>query len=153
SAVESAAASMRMHAPKIPLISNVTAEAMSGAPDAAYWREHLLRPVRFMDSVRALRARGITAFLEIGPSPVLCALGRQIDDDGAWVASLRKETTAERPLALALATLFTPGLAIDWTRHRPPRHHVDLPASPFDRARYTAYAPPPDNSLPPPPPS
>ena len=44
--------------PQIPLISNVTGQLKTTAPDASYWRNHVRQPVRYMDSVReAARAR------------------------------------------------------------------------------------------------
>ncbi len=58
----------------IPMISTVTAEAVAdGALDAAYWGRNLRELVRFADAVNTLLAQGITAFLEIGPHPVLAA--------------------------------------------------------------------------------
>ncbi|MWA08225.1 type I polyketide synthase [Streptomyces sp. BA2] len=41
-----------------------------------YWVDHVRRPVRFADSVRYLRERGATHFVELGPNSVLAGLAR-----------------------------------------------------------------------------
>ena len=47
-------ASSSRAAPKLPLISNLTGELMSAAPDKSYWRRHLREGVRFGDGMLAL---------------------------------------------------------------------------------------------------
>ncbi|MEX0912767.1 MAG: ACP S-malonyltransferase, partial [Gemmatimonadota bacterium] len=75
-----ALAATNFHELAFPVVSNVTAEAVSGADDA---RELLLRqltsPVRWADSVRVMRQANIGAFVEIGPGNVLSGLLRRID--------------------------------------------------------------------------
>jgi [acyl-carrier-protein] S-malonyltransferase len=65
---------------KIPLITNVDAEAISSGEEA---RAALIRqvtaPVRWLDSVREMIESGVTVFVEVGPGKVLTGLLRQID--------------------------------------------------------------------------
>lgn len=65
---------------KIPLISNVDAQAISTGEEA---RDALIRqvtaPVRWLDSVREMIESGVTVFVEVGPGKVLTGLLRQID--------------------------------------------------------------------------
>ncbi len=65
---------------KIPLITNVDAEAVTTGDEA---REALIRqvtaPVRWLDSVHEMIESGVTIFVEVGPGKVLCGLLRQID--------------------------------------------------------------------------
>ena len=65
---------------KIPLISNVDAEAITSGEEA---RDALIRqvtaPVRWLDSVREMIESGVTVFVEVGPGKVLTGLLRQID--------------------------------------------------------------------------
>jgi [acyl-carrier-protein] S-malonyltransferase len=65
---------------KIPLITNVDAEAVSTGDEA---RDALIRqvtaPVRWLDSVRDMIESGVTVFVEVGPGKVLTGLLRQID--------------------------------------------------------------------------
>jgi len=65
---------------KIPLVTNVAAEAIQKGEDA---REALVRqvslPVRWEESIRTLIELGVDMFVEVGPGKVLSGLLRQID--------------------------------------------------------------------------
>ena len=65
---------------RIPLITNVAAEAVENCDDA---RDALLRqvslPVRWEQSIRTLIEAGVDMFVEVGPGKVLSGLLRQID--------------------------------------------------------------------------
>jgi len=65
---------------KIPLITNVDAEAITSGEEA---RDALIRqvtaPVRWLDSVREMIESGVKVFVEVGPGKVLTGLLRQID--------------------------------------------------------------------------
>lgn len=65
---------------RIPLITNVDAEAITSGEEA---RDALIRqvtmPVRWLDSIRELIDEGVRIFVEVGPSKVLGGLLRQID--------------------------------------------------------------------------
>jgi [acyl-carrier-protein] S-malonyltransferase len=67
-----------------PVVANVTA-APYGAGDAV--ADMLIRqitaPVRWEESVIAMRAAGADAFLEVGPGKVLSGLLRRIEKDAA----------------------------------------------------------------------
>ena len=66
------------HPPGPSLIPNVTG-APTGDPEliAALASRHLLAPVRWADTVRALDSMGVTRVVECGPAPVLTALSKQ----------------------------------------------------------------------------
>src|SRR5271170_2445555 len=70
----------QFNALKIPLISNVDAQAITTDDEA---RDALIRqvtaPVRWLDSVREMIESGVTVFVEVGPGKVLTGLLRQID--------------------------------------------------------------------------
>lgn len=74
--------------PSFPVVSNVTAEPVTGAIEA---RDLLVRqltsPVRWVASMRTMRGRGVSRFLEIGPGAVLAGLMKRIDRE-AGVESL-----------------------------------------------------------------
>src|SRR6202789_1068286 len=65
---------------KVPLITNVDAEAISTGDEA---RESLIRqvtsPVRWLDSIHEMIEAGVNVFVEVGPGKVLTGLLRQID--------------------------------------------------------------------------
>jgi [acyl-carrier-protein] S-malonyltransferase len=66
--------------PRVPLVNNADAAVVRSAEAV---REGLKRqvtsPVRWTDSIRALRSTGADLFVEAGPGKVLCGLMRQID--------------------------------------------------------------------------
>ncbi|MBM7776560.1 acyl transferase domain-containing protein/acyl carrier protein [Actinokineospora baliensis] len=120
-------------APKVPLVSNVTGQPItSTGPD--YWVRHALEPVLFADGVRALADNHV--FLEIGPQPVLSALGHGLLPERAWLPSARRTREWEEP-ATALAELYVRGHPIDWAAyHESPQQRIDLPGYPFQRERH-----------------
>ena len=66
-AFRAAAERVHCHAPVLPLVSNVTGAALTQAPEAAYWVEHVSAPVRFADGMTTLvKGLGCTAVLELG---------------------------------------------------------------------------------------
>lgn len=89
-AVEAAAGKVSLCNPSIPLASNVTGRVAEDGEltDPSYWGKHVLQTVRFHDGLMALagRAEGgrgkiapgaITTFIEVGPSALLCGMGRR----------------------------------------------------------------------------
>ncbi len=65
-----------LHPPKFPIASNLTGEfAGPEMQTPEYWCRHLRRPVQFVSSITLLQKKGANLFLEIGPQPVLTALG------------------------------------------------------------------------------
>lgn len=75
-------ASVTIRPPQIPLINNIDV-AVQAEPEAI--REALYRqafgPVRWVEIVQAMRARGITHLIECGPGKVLAGLAKRIDAD------------------------------------------------------------------------
>ena len=141
-AFEHAAAAVTYAAPRLDIVSNVTGQLASGGDlvSAAYWRRHLRERVRFAEGIDTLRARGARLFVEIGPHPVLLALGARGRPDAAdaWLPSLRRGVGGWRSMLESLASLFVRGVAIDWMAFDAAhgRRRVALPTYPFQRQRY-----------------
>lgn len=139
-AFEQTAAQLTFRAPTIPLISNVTGQRLTAAPDAGYWRRHIREAVRFHAGITALAQEGITHFVEIGPQPALTVLGQRNlpDYEAVWLPSLRKNKDDWRVLLGSLSTLYEAGVSIDWRGFERdfPRRRVALPHYPFERRRY-----------------
>lgn len=87
--VEAAASKISLRDPFIPVVSNVTGEiARDGLlTEPSYWSSHVLGTVRFYDGLKALTrvdagnervsTPGIETLVEVGPSALLCRIGRR----------------------------------------------------------------------------
>jgi amino acid adenylation domain-containing protein len=150
-AFEAQAAKVVYGAPRIPLVSNLSGELLTG-PDAfgaRYLRDHVREPVRFMDAMNTLYAAGHRTFLEVGPAPTLLGMARRfapLAEDGArpgapaavFLPSLRPEQDDWRVLLDSLSVLYVRGANVDWRRFDlgRRRRRVVLPTYPFQRSRY-----------------
>lgn len=128
-------------APKLDLIANSTgALAGNDITTPEYWVNHVMAEVRFFDGVTTLHGKGYRHFLELGPRPILTALGRGgvEDPECAWVPTLRKGRDPLKQMLEAVGNLHLHGLPIEWpavfgsTRIRP----ISLPSYPFQRQTY-----------------
>jgi acyl transferase domain-containing protein/NAD(P)-dependent dehydrogenase (short-subunit alcohol dehydrogenase family) len=135
-AFEQVAASVTYAAPRVPLLSAVTGAVLTGV-DARYWREHVMRTVRFHDSVVAAEESGVTHFLEIGAHAALLPLLRARSERVA-VASLRRGESDWRRILTSLAELYVAGVAVDWRAFDAPYAHtaIAIPTYAFDRQRH-----------------
>lgn len=95
-------ASVTLVAPRIPVVNNIDA-AVQADPEAL--RDALYRqafgPVRWVEVVQALRARGLTHVLECGPGKVLSGLVKRVDADAVSMTLFDPATLAEARELLA----------------------------------------------------
>jgi acyl transferase domain-containing protein/acyl-CoA synthetase (AMP-forming)/AMP-acid ligase II/acyl carrier protein/SAM-dependent methyltransferase len=127
---------------RLPLISGMTGKVINagGTLDAGYWARHARQTVQFADAVQTAAERGCRAFLEIGPSPTLLALGRLcLPDAGTWLPSLKPGHDEWATMLDSLGALFVLGLGVNWEGYergysRPRK--VALPTYPFRRRRF-----------------
>jgi [acyl-carrier-protein] S-malonyltransferase len=67
---------------KVPLIANSSAQPITHPDDIrAELAAQLTSPVRWTESIRVMRAHGVTHFVELGPKDVLCGLIKRIDPE------------------------------------------------------------------------
>ena len=130
---------VQARAPMIDWISTVSAASMQEPPDAEYWRDHTLKPVRFVEAMRALGRYAVSDFVEIGPGNTLLALGRQSVNEGgvAWLGSLSSRGELRRVLT-SLGELYRRGYDVDWngfSRSNPGRL-ASLPTYPFEHRSF-----------------
>ncbi|MEE1824850.1 type I polyketide synthase [Streptomyces sp. BE20] len=146
------------HPPRLPVVSNLTGALASAAEltDPGYWVRHIREAVRFHEGVRTLDGLGTTAYLELGPGPVLTALAEEsltaltedaLTEDGpagpapaaprALAALLRADRPEPATAAEALARLHVHGVPVDWDTALPSGPaRTDLPTYPFERRRH-----------------
>jgi [acyl-carrier-protein] S-malonyltransferase len=69
-----------MHAPRVPVVANFTADATDGADSILRALDaQVCGPVRWEESIRRLIAMGFTEFVECGPGGVIAGLLKRID--------------------------------------------------------------------------
>ena len=131
-----------MARPRIGIVSNLTGQhADEDLCTATYWRRHVREPVRFCESIAALRADGYRVFLELGPSPTLVGMAQR-DDPGADLAcigSLRKGRDDRLTMLDAAMQLHVRGQRLNWPAllgEGAERRRVVLPGYPFQRESY-----------------
>ncbi|GAA3444568.1 type I polyketide synthase [Planomonospora venezuelensis] len=114
---------VRLNAPRLPYISNVTGEVADAALvcDPGYWARHMCATVRFADGVGKVLADPELAVVEIGPGQSLGALVRGAGcPPERWplITHTLPAASDARPgdLALAdcLARLWLCGVTVDW---------------------------------------
>jgi acyl transferase domain-containing protein len=144
-----AVAQVKLSAPTIPFISNVTGAPINDteATDPAYWGRQIREAVRFSDGVAAL-ADAERIFLEVGPGQALTTLVRRQPGVNAQrvVPTLRRpqeQAPDDSTLAVALARLWVSGVTINWNGYRGEerRRRIPLPTYAFDRQRYWVSRP------------
>jgi len=97
-----ALAGVVLAAPQIPLLNNVDVAVQQDADairDALY--RQAFGPVRWVECVLALKARGVTHVVECGPGKVLAGLAKRIDPDLVSAALFDPATLAETRELLA----------------------------------------------------
>lgn len=89
-------AGIEIRAPQIPVINNIDVAVLS---DPAAIKDALVRqaagPVRWVESVQAMRHAGVTHLIECGPGKVLAGLTRRIDSELAGSAVFDPATLSE----------------------------------------------------------
>jgi acyl transferase domain-containing protein len=108
---------------------------------ASYWARNLREPVRFADATQHLIEDGVSAFVELGPHPVLGpsieqtarALGRNVTVSGCG----RRDVGEREAFFTALAQMWCAGVTVDWRRAAPRARHVGkFPLYPWQRRRH-----------------
>ena len=83
-------------APRIPLVNNIDVAVQT---DPTAIRDALYRqafgPVRWVEVVQALRARGVSHVVECGPGKVLAGMVKRIDADAAGARAVRPGLAGE----------------------------------------------------------
>jgi acyl transferase domain-containing protein len=125
----------------IPILSTVLARPAEGREfDAAYWGRNLRQPVRFGACIAELVDDGASAFIELGPHPVLVpAIAQTAQSRGVSVLALACGRRDESEVATALtvvASLWCAGHRIDWSRLMNSAVPLDLPSYPWQRERH-----------------
>ncbi|RYZ94666.1 MAG: acyltransferase domain-containing protein, partial [Proteobacteria bacterium] len=98
---------VKFQAPRFPLLSGLTGELVKeGEYNKAYWLRQVLEPTQFQGMIESAAKAGINIFLEIGPQPVITAMGPECVPNQAlrWLCPLAKADPNAFPKTLAELT-------------------------------------------------
>ncbi|MSP59688.1 MAG: acyltransferase domain-containing protein [Myxococcales bacterium] len=133
---------VRLSAPKIPFLSNLTGTFATAAEaiNPAYWARQMRGTVRFSSALEAL-LQDTPVLLEVGPGRTLAALAAQHRGGAGAVTSLPPPLQIggdAETFTTAVGRLWLEGVPIDWpaVHAREPRRRVPLPTYPFERRRF-----------------
>ncbi|HEX4814880.1 MAG TPA: type I polyketide synthase, partial [Nonomuraea sp.] len=136
-----AVAELRFSAPRLAMVSAVTGRPVDAGTlaDPGHWVRHARDTVRFADAVTAMAARGVSAFLEVGPAATLTP-----HLPAEAVPSLRADRDEVEAVGTALARLVVNGVMPDWPSYYAGTgaRTVALPTYAFQRRRYWLDGPP-----------
>jgi myxalamid-type polyketide synthase MxaE and MxaD len=127
---------------KIPMYSTVSGSGEGELNfDAAYWINNLRKPVLFSDAIQQLFDDGYSAFVEIGPHPLLLSSIQQTLQSHhskiRLLPSLRKGEPEREVLLRNLGILYTEGFSVSWKQLYPDKgKYVKLPVVHWERQRY-----------------
>ncbi len=169
-AFEAEVRKIRLQAPRLPFVSNVTGRWITAAEatDPAYWARQLRSTVRLGDGIGALLGRPGAALLEVGPAQALSSVARQhpartpAHAVHSTLPHPKDPRDAQGTLLQAVGGLWAAGVEVDWRalHEGERRRRVPLPTYPFERRRYwidvsalPAPAGAPALAAPPPPPA
>nr|NIM12671.1 amino acid adenylation domain-containing protein [Candidatus Aminicenantes bacterium]NIM79384.1 amino acid adenylation domain-containing protein [Candidatus Aminicenantes bacterium]NIN18661.1 amino acid adenylation domain-containing protein [Candidatus Aminicenantes bacterium]NIN42550.1 amino acid adenylation domain-containing protein [Candidatus Aminicenantes bacterium]NIN85316.1 amino acid adenylation domain-containing protein [Candidatus Aminicenantes bacterium] len=135
-----------LHKPRIPFISNVTADWITAeeATNPGYWGTHLCSTVRFSDGLAALLKEENAVFIEIGAGRILAMMVRTHPGKkpGHMILNIVKhqqeKASDDYYLLTRLGQLWLWGQPIDWKGYygAEKRYRVSLPGYPFEGKRY-----------------
>ncbi|MEM9365266.1 MAG: amino acid adenylation domain-containing protein [Planctomycetota bacterium] len=139
-------ATVELRRPRVRYVSTLTGQPVDDELcDVEYWCRHTRETVRFSDGLEALQASGVDVFLEIGPHPTLCGLGKLNPVlERVCVPTLRKGHDDVRVMRTALAQLYVSGVDIDWLSFSNPQTKPVRLATRYPFVREPHWYPKPD---------
>ena len=140
-AFEETAAGVEYQKPRRGIVSSLTGELITEKMmQAGYWVEQSRQPERFRVGIETMKTQGCEIFLELGPEPLLLAVGQRClpDGYGSWLPSLREGHDDWEVILESLGLLYIQGITPNWQGldRDFARNKVALPTYPFQRKRY-----------------
>jgi len=130
---------------KKPKLRFVSAMNVSDLTDATvwpkYWSQQMRNTVRFTEALAKLGE--VDAYLEIGASPTLTSLCRNLTGDSVWLFSQGPSVPAWKQISLTLARLYVLGCSVNFSGGIFERSAgADIPLYPFKETTHRLSPPP-----------
>ena len=136
-------AACTLHAPQIPLISNVTGDWITDeqATSPDYWAAHMRQAVKFDAGLATLFAQSPTQIIEAGPGHTLSSLARRHSGKSATcsvISSFTHQANEYISWLENLGKIWCSGFTPNWQTLMDPLmpYRIALPQYPFERARH-----------------
>ncbi|MBC2578806.1 type I polyketide synthase [Clostridium sp. DJ247] len=131
---------VEFNSPKIPIVSNITAEFIDKPLDEEYWLQHILRPVKFEQSIRFIQSKGINIFVEAGPDKILTGMAMPIllKSKANVLPMLDRKRGNWEVFLGTIGKLYCLGAKFNWEAFEKnfEYNRVKLPNYPFQRKDY-----------------
>jgi phthiocerol/phenolphthiocerol synthesis type-I polyketide synthase E len=137
---------VKLHAPTIPYISNLSGKWIrtAEATDPDYWVRHLRQTVRFGDGVTQMFEQPDSILLEVGPGKTLMTIARWHPAKGVDQTVLTSLSPPDGShgdlvsLQNCLGKLWLAGINVSWQQYfaGEQRRRLSLPTYPFEHRRY-----------------
>lgn len=109
---EAAIEDIHFNKPDFPIIGNVNATVIKEY-DNTYWADHIIEPVKFIQSIELAVKLGTNIFLECGPQPTLIKiLKKSLHADAVKLYTMDKHSDPEKHVFDVLKTLSNQGLHV-----------------------------------------
>ena len=134
--------------PQLPLICNVTGQPLSPSErlDGEYWRRHIREPVRYAESIAAVKELGCEVLLELGPQAILTRMAASVwgGSTNGLISCLSRDQPDRHAFLWAVAQMYAEGVTPDFAAmyEGQRRQRLILPTYPFQRRRYWGPAKP-----------
>ncbi|MFN8578575.1 MAG: amino acid adenylation domain-containing protein [Candidatus Sericytochromatia bacterium] len=129
---------IKWNKPNIPIISNLTSDVVDEY-NADYWLNHMIKPVKFFDSINKLGTEDNILLIEIGAGNQLTSIiKRQNKKNLITINSLPIKNSIEddhRFFLNSLGKIWQYGIKIDWSKENKYKR-IALPLYPFNKKRY-----------------
>lgn len=125
--------------PRIPIVSNVTAENYSEPFTAQYWLDHILGTVKFEQSIKYMFDKGVNILIETGPDKILTGMASGLVAQNKMILSTMDRKKDNWDVLLnTLGRLFTAGIKLNFSELYKECGYkkVLLPSYPFERKTY-----------------
>lgn len=142
------AETVTFHPPQLDFVSTLTGQLANfhQLKEPGYWVQQARCPVRFSHGIETLLRHGVNVFLEMGPRPLLCGMGKACvpeeanGDFIAWLPSLDSPRDDVVTIQTSLGRLHDRRIFVDWASYFRPFdcRRVELPTYAFRRNRAVA---------------